>query len=262
MRPFQVTFESLGQYHDFWSTILLKAPDRFQRSWIAEPIDQKQALTDSFEMLRGGFRFVREKIKDERLLRVLEELIQMSFEAYSSGDAKRGARALQECEGLIWPSRAIRLELAAVAEQRAFGTVVTFANVKPRKFDGEGSLDDLGRGQRAMFDAAHARAESIIKADDGGKIFFYVLDSSGTVRELKQPSEKKTKAEIARLAKSHEIVAFVRTEIVFLSLVVHDIEERGHAHVSARGQIKERAIQSYRFFLDDPSVFPVEEADA
>jgi hypothetical protein len=262
MRPFQVSFESLGQYHDFWATVISEAPDQFKRSWDPEPIDQRQALADSFETLRTGLRFVREKVKDDRTLRILEELIQMSFEAYSNGDRKRGIRALQECEGLIWPSCAVRLELAAEAERRAFGTVETFADVKPRKFDGECVLEDLSPHQQQLFAAAHSKAAAIVRAGEERKTFFLVLQQSGELRELKQPSEKKAKAEIEKLVKSQEILAFARTEIVFLGVLVHDIEERGRAHISARALIKGGTIQSYRFFLDDPAVFPVEEADA
>ena len=258
MRPFHHEFESLGQYHDFWATVLLDAPDKFELAWLKEPIDQRQALVDSFDSLRTGLRFVRAKLKDERLLRILEELIEISFEAYSSGDRKRGSRALQECEGLIWPSRSIRLEVAAEAEQRVFGKVETFAHVKPRRFDGEGTIAELGDNQRALLDVAHARAMAHIQRQESFKPFVYVIDASGTVRELKQPSEKQTRAELTRMAKASEMSAFVRTEFVLFGVLIHDLEERGRAHVSARASVKDFVLEPYRFFLDDPSTFSAE----
>jgi hypothetical protein len=162
-RPFLQDFESLGKYHDFWTAVIFKAPDNFHFSFLKEPIDQRQALLDSFESLRRGFVFVRTKVKDDRLLRTLEELLRMSHEFYSAGDRKQGIRALQEGEGLIWPSHRIRLELVAEAQRRAFGAVQVFRDVKPRRFDGEGSVDSLGPGQRALFDSAQSRAMDTIR---------------------------------------------------------------------------------------------------
>lgn len=261
-RPFLWEFESLGQFHDFWSTVLLKAPDKFEMSFIDTPIDQRQALLDAFESLRNGFSFVRAKLKDERLVRVLEELVQMSFEFYESGDRKRGIQALQECEGLIWPSQAIRLEVVAEAERRAFGDVKLFADVRPRRYDGEGSVDDLGNAQRALFDHAHTIAAKHIKAHSEFKPMHHVVTRSGEVRELKLSSQKKTRAEVERLVQMGEIDGYIRTEYVFLGVLIHDIEERGKPHVSARATVKNGELGKFRYFLDDPTMFPMEGSDA
>jgi hypothetical protein len=93
------TIESVGQYHDLWSWVILNAPDDF-RGFNEEPVDQKQALREAFDDLRAGFRFARQKIKNERLARIAQELIEMSYDAYSIGDMKTGAHILQECAGL------------------------------------------------------------------------------------------------------------------------------------------------------------------
>lgn len=261
-RPFLRQFESLGELHDFWATILHKAPDRFEMSFIEAPIDQRQALLDSFASLRDGFEFVRKKIKDERLLRVLEELVQMSFEFFTSGDRKRGIQALQECEGQIWPSQAIRLELIADAERRAFGDAQLFASVLPRRFHGEGSVKDLGEAQRALFDHAHAIAARHFRAHTEFKPMHHVRMSSGEVRELKLPSQKKIRAEVERLAQAGDIDGYIRTECVFLGILIHDIEERRRPHISARASVKDGTLREFRYFLDDPSIFPLEASDA
>lgn len=256
-RPFLCHFESLGELHDFWASILLKAPDRFEMSFINAPIDQHQALLDSFASLRDGFGFVGKKIKDERLLRVLEELLQMSFEFFTSGDRKRGIQALQECEGQIWPSQAIKLELIADAERRTFGEAQLFASVRPRRYDGEGSVKDLGEAQRALFDHAHAIAARHIRAHTEFKPMHHVRFASGDVRELKLPSQKKIRAEVERLAQTGEIDGYVRTEYVFLGVLIHDIEERGRPHISARASVKNDNLREFRYFLEDPMIFPL-----
>ena len=260
-RPFLRDFESLGQFHDFWSSILLSAPDKFHLSFLDTPIDQRQALLDSFETMRIGFAFVRRKVKDERLLRVLEELIQMSFEYYSSGDRKRGIQALQECEGLIWPSHSIRLKLAADAEQRAFGEIDLFRDIKPSRFEGEGTAADLGKGQRILFKHANHFAQNHILSQSEFKPAFHILRSSGEVKELKLSSQKKTLAEIVRLAEAGEISAYVRTEYVFLGLLIHDIEEREMPRVSARAKVKNHRVETFRYFLDDPTIFSLGGSD-
>lgn len=261
-RPFLWEFESLGQLHDFWSSVVLKAPDKFEMSFIDTPIDQHQAFLDAFESLRGGFKFVRAKLKDERLVRILEELVQMSFEFFSTGERKRGIQALQECEGLIWPSQAIRLELVADAERRAFGEVQRFGDVRRRRYDGEGSAADLGQAQRALFDYAHAVATSHIRENSEFKPMYHVISRTGEVREVKQSSQKKIRAEIERLVKADEIDGFVRTEYVFLGVLIHDIEQRGKPHISARATVKDNKVGSFRYFLDDPTMFPLGAGDA
>ena len=96
-------YETLGRWHDSWASLVLSAPDRFREIRSnALFINQKKALRDAFDDIRANFDFARRKLKDERLIRIAEELIEMSLEAYLAGDSKKGAHALQECEGMIW----------------------------------------------------------------------------------------------------------------------------------------------------------------
>jgi hypothetical protein len=254
-RPFLQDFESLGQYHDFWASVVLNAPDNFQLSFLPVPIDQAQALADAFESLHCGLPLANVKLKDERLCTVVSELLRMSHEFYLAGDRKQGTRSLQEAEGLIWPSRRIRLELAAAAEQRAFGATQLFKDLQARRFDGEGSIDSLGPGQRTLFDAAHSRAMEKIRQRQEFKRFVLALDRHADVIEVRQASFKKTMAEVERLAAAEEISATVRTEFVALGILVHDLEERGQPQISARAQVADFKVEPFRFFLDDPSLF-------
>jgi hypothetical protein len=254
-RPFLQEFESLGQYHDFWVSVIFKAPDGFAYSFLKEPIDQRQALVDAFESLHRGLAFAKGKLKDERHLRVVSELLRMAYEYYVNGDRKKGIQALQEAEGLIWPSQRIRLELAATAEMRAFGDIQVFASVRPRRYDGEGSIDSLGPGQRDLFAAAQSRAVEELRLGRDFKPFTLVLDLQGKVSEIRQPSFKKVSAEVNRLVAVGEISATVRTELVLRGILIHDLEERDQPHVSARAPVKNFKLEAFRFFLDDPSIF-------
>lgn len=57
-------FESLGQYHDAWAGIVLRAPDQFI-DFDGNPVDQASALEEAFEEIRTGFHFVAKKVKDQ-----------------------------------------------------------------------------------------------------------------------------------------------------------------------------------------------------
>jgi hypothetical protein len=254
-RPFLQDFESLGHYHDFWASVVLNAPDRFELSFLPTPIDQGQALADAFESLQRGLTLAKSKLKDERLFTVVSELLRMSCEFYLAGDRKQGIRSLQEAEGLIWPSRRVRLELAAAAEQRAFGALQLFKDLPARRFDGEGSIENLGPGQRTLFVAAHARAMERIRLRQDFKRFVLVLNRQGDVIEIKQSSLKKAMAEVERLAAAAEISALVRTEFAAFGILVHDLEERGQPQISARALVADFELEPFRFFLDDPAVF-------
>lgn len=258
-RPFLKDFESLGQYHDFLATVIFNAPDDFNYSFLPKPVDQSQALADAFESLQHGLHFAKTKIKDERQIGVVAELLRMSYEFYHSNERKLAIRALQEAEGLIWPSRHIRLELAAVAEERAFGTVQTFKDVLPRKFDGEGSHAELGLGQRKLFDFAWALAKEKIATGADFKMFPYVVTSSGELLEVRLTSSKKARAEIQRLANAGEINASLRAD--FFGVLIFELEERGRPQISARAKWENGKFNDFRFFLDDPEIFPLEKGN-
>lgn len=100
-------FESLGQWHDFWAVILLSAPSDFSEydektTTMVKVPDQAGALKEAYETLISGFQFAERKLKDEQLVHIVRELIEMAFEAYWAGDGKRGNHTLQEAEGMIW----------------------------------------------------------------------------------------------------------------------------------------------------------------
>ncbi len=261
-RPFFREFESLGQYHDFWVSVILKAPDGFSYSFLEEQIDQSQALIDAFQSLRQGLDFAKGKLKDERHLRVVSELLHMAYEFYVAGNRKKGIQALQEAEGLIWPSCRIRLELAAAAEMRAFGDIQVFTNVRPRRYDGEGSIDSLGPGQRDLFTTAQGRAMEELRIGRDFKPFTLVLDLQGKVSEIRRPSFKKVATEVNSLAEAGKISATVRTELVHGGILIHDLEERDQPHISARAPVRDFKPEAFRFFLDDPSIFSRRDGDA
>jgi hypothetical protein len=258
-RPFLKDLESLGQYHDFWATVIFKAPDDFHYSFLPEPVDQSQALADAFESLQYGLRFAKAKIKDERQVGVIAELLRMSYEFYLANERKLAIRALQEAEGLIWPSQRIRLELTAVAEMRAFGAVQMFKDVRPRKFDGEASLSELGPGQRKLLDFVWPLAKEIVASGAEFKMFPYVVTSSGELLEVRLTSSKKTNAEIQRLASSGEITASIRAD--FFGVLIFELEERGKPLISARAKWENGKFNEFRFFLDDPRIFPLEDGN-
>ena len=259
-RPFLRDFESLGDYHDFWASVLLNAPDQLTYSFIKEPVDQVQALLDAFDSLHRGLPLARKKLSDERRYAVVQELLRMAYEFYSSGARKQGIAALQEAEGLTWPSQAVRLNYAAEAERRAFGAVTLFADVKPRRYEGEVTIDQLGRHQRTLFDAALSQTLRAVQEGQETCNFFLCCTTAGQVVEIKKPSRKKTMEDIHRRVATGELVGVVRAELVFLGVLVLDLEERAQPLVSARAPLKDRKLQAFRFFLDDPAIFPLGDA--
>ena len=262
MRHFLCDFESLGQYNDFWSYVLMQAPDNFRVPWANVVIDQKEALADCLTTLRQGFKFVERKIKDPRLLGVQRELIEMAFEAYANGDKKRGNRLLQECRGLIWPKHSIGLAFAAEAERRAFGEAILFLGVNPPRFDHEGTVDDLGNGQRTLLSHVEAICAEHLNQKEDFSLLTFILTPLAEVIQVKKPSRKKLREEIHRLAAEKSIVAVCTTELVLgwrSGLLIHEIEEIGQAKVSVSSNLKNYASLSKYFHLQDPVYFPLPE---
>lgn len=262
-RHFQRTFESLGQYHDFWAVVLMRAPDQFRVSWSSEKIDQKQALEDCYQSLRTGFEFVEKRIKDKRLLGVLRELIEMAFEAYRAGDEKRANRLLQECEGLIWPSQSIGTAFAGEAERRAFGDIVLFPEAKPPRFDREGTASDLGPRQRLLLDHVRELCADLLGAKVSFEPMTHVLNGSGEIEQVTQRSRKRTMQVVAVRVAEASIDASATTEIVLSGgsgVLIHDLEERGFPRVSVRCLVENYRVQTFRYHLEDPKIFPLPSA--
>jgi hypothetical protein len=127
-------------------------------------------------------------VKDERLVRILREMIDMSQEEYSSGNRKVGARILQECEGLIWKKQSLRIKHAVEAERRAFGALELFKDVRVSIYPYEGTAADLGEDQKALLEMAIAHAHRHLEARQKFEFFAWVVESNGrTIRISRDP---------------------------------------------------------------------------
>jgi hypothetical protein len=251
-------FESLRQYHDFWAKIILLAPDNFTTPVGDLASDQKAALDDSFDVILAGFVFVEKKIKDLPLLAILRELIAMSYEAYKDGDTKRGAHVLQECEGLIWPSRHVRLKYVVEAEQRAFGTVHLFKDVKVSLFPYEGTTADLGPRQRALLDYARAQSQRFLDAREPFKAITWAMLKDDSIDQIRAPSQKKTLARLHAGAASGDIVASVSAHFPFggyKGLLSFNLEEVGRPRVDAISLVENWVVAPPRYHLYEPEIF-------
>lgn len=257
MNLFVNDFQSIGQYHDIWSAIIINAPDHFH-SFDDAPVNQAVALEEAFNALRSGFRFVDRKEKDQRKKRIMRELIEMSHEAFLAGDRKTGAHTLQECEGMIWPSRAQRVKYAVAAERRAFGEVVTYADVKVSPHPYEGSEADMSPSMQTLYAAARKRClESFAQQKDFAP-FVLVLEASKSVREIRHRSWKSARQDIQSLASRGEIQGYVRAQVVVSGMsgvLICDLEQPRHPHISARSLVNNYVCDMPRFHLDDPQVF-------
>lgn len=258
-------FETLGQYHDAWATIILCAPDSFT-TFDGCPIpDQTAALTEAFGQVRSGFSLVRKKMKDERLLAVLQELIDMSQEAYSAGDTKLGTHVLQECEGLIWPSRRSHLKYAVEAEQRRFGELHLFKDVRVSPYPYEGSAVDLGPCQAKLFEYARQHSQPFVEANEPFKTQTWVMHTDGSVHQVRAPSQKKLLALVRQAAASGNAVACASAYFPFgsfkglLSIVVGE-PSRPRAEIISL--VENGVVEAPRFHLHEPQVFTQPAADA
>jgi len=267
--------ETLGQYHDMWSKILLCAPDQFydvrDMSLVS---DQRQALLDEFARLRSGFHFVGQKLKDERLLRIAQELMEMAFEAYLIGDKKLGAHTLQECEGIIWPSLHIKTKYAVEAERRAFGENVLYSNIVVSPYPYEGTSSDLGTEQTTLLALAEKWCRAYQMQQKEFKYFSWVIDADGGIRRTSlEPKEDDYPIlppvqrsfgfkRLQELGHSGQIRACVLVQIISPlgdGIVSFELEQRGRPRVSARQLFKRRGgrvdYENMRFHLEDPQFF-------
>lgn len=248
------SFESLGQYHDLWATIVLCAPDNF-RSIDGSPVNQQAELRTSFEVLKEWFHLAERKFKDPRLIGVLRELLVMSEEAYLAGEKKRGAHILQECEGFIWPSRAGDLKYVVEAEIRAFGDLALFKDVFVSPYPYEGTLADLGERQRTLFDLASADCESRLRQEEDFRWLLWLLAADGEVRREKPKSWRKAEQMIRAGFSSGAIAAYCKAELVFGGfggLLSYTLEEPSKPRVHAVGIMRNWKHDQLRFHLENP----------
>jgi len=270
-------FETLGHYHDYWTWLLLSAPDRFREVIsFSLAVDQQKALQEGFARLRSGFHFVERKLKDERLIRVAAELIEMSLEAYLAGDKKTGAHTLGECEGLIWPSRAQKPKYVIEAERRVFGENILYAGLIASAFPYEGTEADLGTDQAELLALAMRWSRSYQEQGKEFQFFSWVIGMDGVIQRtsvepkndehpILQPVQRSWGLKrLKQLGADGQIRACVLMEIMGPQgdgLVVYDLEERDRPRVSARQLFKQRTegiiYEPMGFHLEDPQILLV-----
>lgn len=247
-------FNTPGQYHDAWAEILLFAPDQFT-SFDDRPVDQRAELERAFKDLREGFHYAEKRVKEVRLRRICREMIEMSYEAYVAGDPKLGTHTLQECEGLIWPSRQLRIKHAVEAERRAFGAVEHFANVEISPYPYEGSRSDLGLVQEKLLEHVQRACEPKLSQTEGFMLV-WVVSEDGSVADVKLPSQKKTREFIREGARAGRFIGAVSAQLLpGGGLLVYHLEEPGKPFVSVMNLRKEGVFESPRFHLNEPVTF-------
>ncbi|KJJ99194.1 hypothetical protein UB44_13720 [Burkholderiaceae bacterium 26] len=249
------TFESLGQYHDSWATIILCAPDRFpEYDWDTPARGQAQRLEEAFASLEAGCHFAEKKLKTPRLIGVFHELLKMSHEAYLAGDGKRGAHVLQEAEGLVWRSRASRLKHVVEAERRAFGDVVLFKEVVVSPYPYEGSETDLGEIQRKLWLHASAQMDAM-STDEVSATQTWVVDADGVIRMIKGRSRKAILHDVSEGARQARLQGYATASLIGRELLCVDVEEHGKPRVSVRRLTRPGEDPVPRFHLDEPEIF-------
>lgn len=254
--PLPLRFESLGQYHDAWSTVLLFAPDAFRTLEGAPAPDQPAALDAAFAQLRAGFVHVERKLKAPRLLGVLRAMLDLSHEAYRAGDGRRGAHILRECEGMIWPSRRCPVKYAVEAEQRAFGSLQLYRDVEVSPYPKVGSLADLGPRQQALLQFAQAQVQPHVEARAAFKWRGWAMAADGTVSPVKAPSRKALLERLREGAARGSTVACVTASFPFgVDLLAFVLEEAGRPRVEAITIVRDGAAEPFNVHLHEPDVF-------
>jgi hypothetical protein len=195
----------------------------------------------------------------------------MSLEAYLAGDRKTGAHTLQECEGLIWPSRRLAVKYGVEAERRAFGDNLLYANVTISPYPYEGTGSDLGSDQSELLELAKYWSRKYQAEGRDFKNFSWVMNREGTILRLSaEPKEDERPLlkplqrswgykRLKELGQTREIRACVLMQILAPqgdSLVIYDLEQVGHPRVSARQLFKQRPggvhYEGMRFHLENP----------
>ena len=76
---------SIERLHDFLSTVIVYAPDRFPKRDFLTEADQV-TLDRAFEELNHGMQFVRGRIEDESVLSRLQQILDASLAAYRESE--------------------------------------------------------------------------------------------------------------------------------------------------------------------------------
>jgi hypothetical protein len=249
-------FETLGQYHDCWATVILCAPTDFpEQDWDRPGMTQRDRLDEAFELLRSGSDFADKKLKDSRRIGVFHELLKMSYEAYVAGDGTLGAHALQEAEGLVWTGRASRLKHVVEAERRAFGEVILFKDVVVSPYPYEGSEADLGDVQRQLWRHAAAEIEKL-RVEFEPLVRTWAMERGGKIREVNGRSRKAIRQLICDGATDGSLVGAASAELLPCGqLLCIDVEETGKPLISVRQLKQDDSPGKPRFHLDEPRLF-------
>ncbi|WP_406234153.1 hypothetical protein ACI703_01225 [Isoptericola jiangsuensis] len=257
-------FETLGQWHDFWAVVILRSPDEFVeyneklRSFIRVE-DQKSALEEAYDTLLSGLPLAQRKLKDDQLVSIVRELIEMAFDSFRQGDGKRGSHILQEAEGMIWPGRAGRIKYAVEAELRVFGEVVRYKDVSVSPYPYEGSRRDLGASQAWLLDLAEAHCRNLFRDQREFKILCWIQSPDGAIEQLKVLSRKKLVQQLRDMAADQRIIGAVVSELVISplsGLIVFTLHENGLPDVQAIAQTTDWTYGTLGLHLEDPSIFP------
>lgn len=268
MSHVRMRFESLGQWHGFWSVVLLSAPSGFTEydttaSAMVRVPDQAAALNDAYETLLSGFHFAERKLKDEQLIRIVRELIDMAFEAYRAGDGKRGNHTLQESEGMIWTGSQLPVKYAVEAERRAFGAIVRYKDVRVSPYPFEGTWDDLGPAQKLLLATAEAHCRRYLEGKREFKYFGWVHLQNGVIEPVSAPSRKKLRQRFEERVKNREITGAAMAELVISAvsgLIVFHLHEQGRPLTEAIARTNNWASEGLRFHLNDPTIFEEQRA--
>ncbi|VVE13002.1 hypothetical protein PIN31009_02730 [Pandoraea iniqua] len=249
------TFESLGQYHDSWSVIILCAPDQFpEYDWDTPPRSQAQRLEEEFTSLRAGAHFAEKKLGKPRLIGVFHELLKMSHEAYLSGDSTRGAHVIQEAEGLVWPSRMTRLKYVVEAEKRAFGDIDLFKDVVVSPFPYEGGEKDLGDVQRKLWLYAMRQMDALVP-EPFSVTRTWVAGANGEIHLVKGRSGKSILETVRIGVEQGQIQGYATGTLIGADLLCVDVEESGKPRISVRRLSRSGETPKPRFHLDEPEIF-------
>lgn len=267
-------FETLGQWGDHWGYVCLCAPDNFlshQSGRMVKDPDQHALMITEFAELRSGMHFASSRLKDERLVKIVDELISMSLDFLQSGDSWNGLHCLHEARGLIWPMYKRRPKYAIEAERRVFGTNTIYEGMIASRFPCEGEETDLGPDQARLFE--HARDWAVKYLNDR-KSFRYMswaidlqgqllrtsieprTDEGGVLKPLQRSSGRKQLGQYARQGAIRAFVVVGPHINLVGGLLGISIEQCGYPGVGIPGPFKlmdgKVELERFRFFLHDP----------
>jgi hypothetical protein len=110
---------AIADYHDFLSLVIVCCPDFPELDFLA-PSEQLN-VDRAFAELERDLPCTKARVRDEKRMAVLFEMLRMAHEAYRQGNDKRGAFILQELQGIIWPSEALPVLYENEARHRLSG---------------------------------------------------------------------------------------------------------------------------------------------